>query len=76
MQIHFKTREQARKADFGKLVDNGTTAQHGKRFGREVTDKALIYGMQPAWRSEHRKMVYCQSSGRFIPVFVRGKNKL
>ena len=76
MQIHFPTREQARKAPFGKLVDNGATAQHGKRYAREITDKALIYGISPAWRTKHRHLAYCPSSGLCVPVFVRGKNKL
>lgn len=67
MQMHFKTREQARKAGFGKLVDNGATAQHGKRFGRNVEAMATnnnVHNME------------CPLTARQIPVFVRGKNKL
>lgn len=67
MQIHFKTREQARQASFGKLVDNGATAQHGKRFGRNVEAMAT---------NNNVHNMACPVSGRTIPVFVRGKNKL
>lgn len=37
MQIFFKTREQARKAQFGKLIDNGKDSPQGKRFARQLT---------------------------------------
>ena len=36
MQFYFKTREQARKAQFGKLVDNGKDSPQGKRFARQL----------------------------------------
>ena len=36
MQIFFKTREQARKANFGKFKDNGKESPQGKRFAREL----------------------------------------
>lgn len=67
MQLHFPTRQAARKASFGKLVDNGATAQHGKRFGRNVEATAT---------SNNVHNIHCPISGRSIPVFVRGKNKL
>lgn len=42
MQVFFYTRDKARKASFGKLVDNGATAQHGKRFAREIQHNAQV----------------------------------
>lgn len=67
MQVFFPSRDKARKASFGKLVDNGATAQHGKRFGRNVEAMATnnnVHNME------------CPLTCRQIPVFVRGKNKL
>lgn len=67
MQIHFPTRQAARNASFGKLVDNGATAGQGKRFGRNVEAMAT---------NNNVHNIACPISGRQIPVFVRGKNKL
>ena len=36
MQFYFKTREQARKAQFGRFVDNGKDSPQGKRFARQL----------------------------------------
>lgn len=38
MQIYFKSRELARKANFGKFKDNGKESPQGKRFARELTN--------------------------------------
>ena len=67
MQVFFSSRDKARKASFGKLVDNGATAEHGKRFGRNVEAMAT---------NNNVRNMECPVSGRNVPVFVRGKNKL
>lgn len=71
MQVFFSSREQARKAGFGVMFDNGKEAEKGKRFARSVEAKA----------SKHQctdTTPFCHSANfdRIVPVFVRGKNKL
>lgn len=36
MQIYFSSRNAARSATFGTMVDNGTEAPKGKRFARKL----------------------------------------
>lgn len=70
MQIHFKTREQARQAKrngLSGIIDNGADAPKGKRYTFEV--QAMATG-----NNVHN--MACPVSGRNVPVFVRGKNKL
>ena len=76
MQVFFSSRDKARKASFGKLVDNGATAQHGKRFGRNVEAQVATLAASPAKRFRTEHIANCPISGRNVPVFVRGKNKL
>lgn len=86
MQIHFKTREQARKAPFGKLVDNGANAQHGKRYAREIqTEKKIaLLGkdilVRHHWETygctQNKPLCHSPTFDKIVPVFVRGKNKL
>lgn len=37
MFIFFNSRESARKATFGKLIDNGANAPKGQRFARKLS---------------------------------------
>jgi len=63
MQVFFSSREQARKAGFGVMCDNGKEANKGERFARSIEAKA-----------SQRQCT--DALGRIVPVFVRGKNKL
>jgi hypothetical protein len=38
MQIYFATRDKARSATFGKMVDNGPDAPKGRRFARDISN--------------------------------------
>lgn len=67
MQIHFKTREQARKAAFGKLVDNGATAQQGKRFAREIQHNAQVPFVSG--------MLAINPLGGFVPVEWKNRKR-
>jgi hypothetical protein len=42
MKVFFSSREQARKAGFGVMCDNGVNAEKGKRFAREVKHDAQM----------------------------------
>lgn len=37
MQIYFKSRDAARQATFGKMIDNGPDAPKGQRYARRLT---------------------------------------
>lgn len=67
MKVFFPSREEARKAGFGVMCDNGKEAEHGKRFARQIE----------AHKTNNNTLV-CHSANfdRVVPVFVRGKNKL
>ena len=67
MQVFFSSREQARKAGFGVMCDNGKEAEKGQRFARSIE----------AHKTTNNTLV-CHSPTfeRIVPVFVRGKNKL
>lgn len=70
MQIHFPTREAARQAKrngLSAIVDNGVNAPKGKRYTLDVEAMAT---------NNNVHNMACPISGRQIPVFVRGKNKL
>lgn len=70
MQMHFKTRDKARQAKrngLSAIVDNGVNAPKGRRYALNV--EAMATG-----NNVHN--MACPISGRSVPVFVRGKNKL
>lgn len=37
MQMFFKTRQEARNHKAGKIVDNGTSSENGRRWGRKLS---------------------------------------
>ena len=67
MQIHFPTRQAARKASFGKLVDNGATAEQGKRFGREIQHDEQFPFMSG--------MLAISPLGGFVPVEWKNRKR-
>lgn len=70
MQVFFSSRDKARQAKrngLSNIVDNGANTPKGKRYTLEVQAMAT---------SSNVHNMACPISGRQIPVFVRGKNKL
>lgn len=70
MQVFFSTRDKARQAKrngLSNIIDNGVNAPKGKRYTLEVQATAT---------NNNAHNMACPVSGRNVPVFVRGKNKL
>lgn len=70
MQVFFKTREAARQAKrngFNGIADNGANAPKGQRYTKN---------MQATPSGNNLQKMACPITGRIVPVFVRGKNKL
>ena len=70
MQIFFSSRDKVRQAKrngLSGIIDNGVNAPRGKRYTLEVQAMA---------KSNNVHNMACPISGRNVPVFVRGKNKL